>query len=184
MPILSATIRARKAQIFELLADYQKYADWTADTVHSVILAKEGDIVVAEFCSPELMEDKYVLEFVQSKPTLITYKQVDQYGSRGLTGSWSLTDSPDAGGVVLTGEMNFTTTLRRSYRNRRKVELVLQRRLDAIEQILSDSSSVQKEHPLESGKAVLGTEILGAVQHGDPLAICFLGQKYVLKKVR
>src|SRR5262245_63617539 len=102
MPTRSGQIRATPEELFAVLTDYGKYPDWSPDVVAAAVLVREGDIVVAEFQSPFLMDGKYILEFVPTRPSSIAYRQVDQHDSRGLQGIWTLSASAD-GVTVATG---------------------------------------------------------------------------------
>jgi hypothetical protein len=119
--------------------------------VSSSVLASEQDIVIAEFVSPYLFAEKYVLEFVQSKPASIFYNQVDPYGRVGLQGGWQLADAPDGNGVLVTGTMNLKTVFWRPFWGRSRVRRVLQRRLDAIRQLFSDAPPLRLDtSPLDA----------------------------------
>lgn len=175
MVILSAFIKATKEKVFDILSDYRSYADWTADVIDSTILAQDdlSGIVVAEFLSPALMDDKYVLEFVQLKPTSIEYKQVDQYGSRGLSGRWHIEETRGQPGVTITGEMNLKTSLWERSANKKRVKLILQRRLDVLHQTLTPPSPGEAE----------GLPNFEAIEDGEEFILRFLGHKYHVKKV-
>src|SRR5437016_2711766 len=108
MPTYSRVIPATMEAVFAVLSDYQNYPDWTPDVVAAAVLAREGDVVVAEFLSPFLTEKKYVLEFVHSRPRSIVYKQVDQFGTRGVQGAWHLEDAV-GGGTSATGTLDLKT---------------------------------------------------------------------------
>ena len=185
MAKLSALIKATRNEIFDLLTDYQNYADWTADVIESTVLAQEGDIVVAEFVSPELMTGKYVLEFVHSKPHSIVYKQVDQYASRGLKGSWHLADSPAGEGIIVTGTLNLKTGVLELFSNRKKVHLILQRRLDAMSQLFPDASSAKAgKSTVVRDESVHVQEVFASPQREEEFTVWLLGHKYYVKKVR
>lgn len=166
-----------KEQIFKVLTDFAYYAEWMPDIADSTILAQEGDIAVAEFFSPELMEEKYQLEFVCSKPDSIIYKQIgifEETGkpSLGLSGSWEIIDSTEGSGTVIIGEMNFKT-------NEKKTNLILQRRLDALQQMFSlTTTSTQECNPISA----LGTQILETMQN-EEIIVWIPGYKSIYKKV-
>jgi hypothetical protein len=138
MASASILCKTTRKEVFELLTAYERYPEWVADVVHASVLSREGDIVVVELCSPWLMTDNYVLECVHAWPSSIVYKQVDQYGDCGLRGCWQLDEAP--GGVVVAGELILKAGLRSWFSRRRKIALVLQRRLDAMQQVFSHRS--------------------------------------------
>ena len=143
MAVLFALFDVSKEEIYETLVDYARYAVWTADVTEAAVLDRESDIVVAEFVSPELLEEKYVLEFVHSPSVSIIYNQVDQFDGQGLRGNWQLEDSSEGRGCVLKGEMHLRTHVWQHFSNEKKVELILQRRFDALQQFCSGSPSDQ-----------------------------------------
>jgi len=133
MPTRSRQIPATLEELFAVLTDYEKYVDWSPDVVGAAVLVREGDIVVAEFQSPFLLEGKYILELVHSRPTSITYRQVDQHESRGLQGTWMLAAATGSAGTVVTGQMEFRTDLWKRTADRRRADRVLHRRIDALQ---------------------------------------------------
>src|SRR5437868_1073851 len=136
MVTLSRVIRASADELFAVLSNYANYRDWTPDVVESAMLATEGDIAVVEFRSPLLSDEKCVIEFVQSKPSSIVYRQVDQYGTRGLRGSWHLAPAGNRSNeTTVTGTMAFRAGAWWTRANGRRAGLILRRRLDALEQL-------------------------------------------------
>lgn len=133
MPTRSRSIQATPEELFAVLTDYEKYIDWSPDVVGAAVLARESDIVVVEFVSPFLIEGKYILEFVHSRPSSITFRQVDQHDSRGLQGAWTLSPATDTAGTLLSGQMEFRTDLWKRHSDRRRADRVLQRRIDALQ---------------------------------------------------
>ena len=141
MPTESRQIHATPEELFAVLTDYDRYAEWSPDVVASAVLVREGDVVVAEFQSPFLMDGKYILEFVHSRPSSITYRQVDQHDSRGLQGTWMLSASPGSAETLVTGQMEFRTDLWKRASDRRRADRVLQRRFDALQAHMSRGGS-------------------------------------------
>jgi hypothetical protein len=149
MPTLSIRTGATKEQLYSLLTDYVRYVEWTPDVTEVTLLAYEGDIAVVEFCSPELMPETYQLEFVQTKPTTITFKQNGLYQetgqwNRGVYGRWHLADASDGHGVIVTGTLCRETTFWQQRRNRRQSHLILQRRLDVMAQLFPSTEATPK----------------------------------------
>ena len=165
-----------KEQIYKVLSDFNSYVEWMPDIAESTVLAQEGDIVIGEFSSPELMEEKYQLEFVCSKPTSIIYKQIGIFEETGshslcLSGNWKIIDSPNGKDTIIIGEMKFKA-------NAKKATLILQRRLDALQQKCLLSTT-----PTEESKPILALsqQIINANQH-EEVIVWFLGSEYVVKK--
>ncbi len=147
MSRLTIRTEATKDQVFALLTDYERYFEWAPDVTEVTLLADEGDIAIVEFRSPELMPETYQLEFVQTKPTTLAFKQQGIYQENGrpdhgLHGSWHLMDGPDGQSTIVTATMSRKTTVWQGRDNRRQSHLVLQRRLDAIQQLFSPTSAM------------------------------------------
>lgn len=178
--LVNATIE----QVYAVLTDYEGYADWAPDVVSATVLAKEGDIVVAEFYSPELMDDPYQLEFVHSKPVSIIYKQKGIFektgrSERGLTGTWSVANAPDNQGVRVTGVMRLQGPFRHSFTNKKIVSLILQRRLDVIQHMFDH---LQPEQDLDILPQGMGREILDGLSGGETQEIWLYGSKFSLTR--
>jgi ribosome-associated toxin RatA of RatAB toxin-antitoxin module len=161
MPTASRQVHAAPDDVFSVLADYEHYVEWSPDVVAATVLASEGDIVVAEFLSPFLVEAKYVLEFVHSRPSSIIYRQVDQYESRGLQGSWLLTATADTSVTLVTAQMDYRTEIWRRAADRRRAERILRRRFDALQAHMSNAAkrgeATAAVEPRESEPALFDT---------------------------
>jgi len=178
MATLSCTLSAPLDKIFGVLSDYANYPLWAPDVVSATVLAREGDIVVAEFESPFLTEKKYVLEFLLVPPTAIAFKQVDQFGERGVRGRWDLKQARDGTGTVVTGSMSVRAEMRKLLINRRRARLIVRRRLDSLKEVFpADGDAVGRgsegpaDHPL-----------LRAITAGEPTTVSWQGMKYVVTK--
>jgi ribosome-associated toxin RatA of RatAB toxin-antitoxin module len=178
MATAAAVISATKEQVFAVLSDYQSYSDWTADVAESTILAQDAasGVVWAEFFSPELMGSRYQLELtVISRPNELEFHQIDidrEPGeTRGLTGRWRITEA--AGGLRVDGEMNLKRGFWKQRADEARARLVLQRRLDALQQMFAPASEAATE-----------TGLLPSIQGEDELAVWILGQRYLLRKSR
>jgi hypothetical protein len=166
-----------REQIYNVLTNFNGYAEWMPDIADSTVVAQEGDIAIADFSSPELIEEKYQLEFVCSRPTSIVYKQIgifEETGklSSGLYGSWDIIDTPEGTGVTISGEMNYKANTKMS-------DLILQRRLDILLQMFSLPTTDEAENRPFSA---LEAQIAETFQT-EEFAIWFLGSKYLYKKV-
>ena len=177
----SVSIEATKEQVFSIITDYGRYAEWAADCIHSQVLLKEEDIVVAEFTSPELMGGIYQLECVHTPPTSVIYSQIDQHGSKGLSGSWEITESDDDSGIILTGEMRLKTKFWKNLGNRRKTNMVLHRRLESIRDEVSYTYGSPEVS--EGTEIVAKKKIAEVARRGENIEVWFLGEKYELRKI-
>ncbi len=189
MPTSQICVDASKEQIFDLLTSYEHYVDWTPDVVAATLLAREGDIAVVEFESPELMPGKYQLEFVHARPTSIVFRQKGVYearghDSRGLWGQWQLSDVPDGQGVIVSGSMALNLPLWRRSERRRNVEIVLQRRLDVMQHLFTPYPIAPDEALSQSEQQLVNAMVLAADTSPDTaLTLWFHSSQYVIQKV-
>jgi uncharacterized protein YndB with AHSA1/START domain len=94
---IDATVRLKvgRAEVFNRLTDYPRLADWLPGVESARILAREGDVVVAEVAAPGLGAPRRVLELVHSPPGLAHFTRVDQYRGEGTSGTWELIADDD-----------------------------------------------------------------------------------------
>jgi hypothetical protein len=170
MAMRQILVQATKEQIFKLLTDYERYAQWAPDVAEAVVLAREGDVAVAEFDTPYWMRGRYQLEFVHVEPCAIMYRQQGQYdiswGRRlGLHGSWRLSEPPQGAGVLVTAEMTVTAAPWRALTYRRLADLVLQRRLSVLQHLFQPASA-DLSHGLSKPQQQLLQDL--AIASGQP----------------
>jgi ribosome-associated toxin RatA of RatAB toxin-antitoxin module len=175
----SMTLHAPAEDVFAVLADYQRYVEWAPDVVASAVLAKEGDIVVADFLSPFLTDEKYVLEFVHSKPHSITYKQVDQYGARGVQGSWRL--DPQGGDTMVTAHLDYREALWHRTVSRRRAQLILDRRLDSLATRLPGAAARGEEREFGDTER---SKLFEALAQGEAFTVWSPRARYVVTRVK
>lgn len=178
MPSNSCVVGAAVEQVFGVLSDYANYPMWAPDVVSATILAREGDIVVAEFCSPFLTDKKYVVEFLHGRPSSIVYKQVDQFGERGVQGEWRLERAPDGSETTVHGSLLVRAEMTKTLLNRRRAGLVLQRRLDSLRELFAPAAA----GPPAARRGLAADPVVEAVAKGEAAVVCWQGSRYVLTK--
>ncbi len=89
---IEATVRLKgnRDEAFDNLTDYPHLCDWLPGVEFARVLAREGDVVVAEVSAPGLGAPSLVLELVHSPPGLAHFTRVDQYRGEGTSGTWEL----------------------------------------------------------------------------------------------
>jgi hypothetical protein len=163
--------------VFNALSDYASYQKWMPGVLFSQVLAQEGDIIVAEFVWPLLLEEKVVLEFIHLPPESVIYHQVGQDRRRGLSGRWDLSPAPDGLGTVLAGTIRLRTGLRRAWSNGKKVRSALAQSLEAIaRRVLGEGTPNRPE------EVVARKKILEVVKRPGGLEVWFAGDVYWLEK--
>lgn len=101
----SIPIQAPGSEVLTVLRDYDSYVYWMPDIVCSKVLAKEGDITVAEFLYSGGKGHRCILEFVDNGQDLIQYGPAGEADSLGLRGEWELQESSSSEGVLLVGRI-------------------------------------------------------------------------------
>lgn len=127
----SCYIRAPKQVVYPVLTGYRKYQTWIPDVVRSRLLAREGEVAIAEFISPPYGHEKLLLEFVESPPTSIQFTQVDRFRKGGFFGRLDLEPAAEGEGAMVHGQLGFQGSWRRMG-CRRQLRQVLERTLEAL----------------------------------------------------
>lgn len=97
----SLYIKAPRRVVYSALAGYRQYESWVPDIVRSRLLAREGELAIAEFLAPPYGNDKLLLEFVESKPDSVVFNQVDRLRQDGVFGRVELKEAPDGSGTMV-----------------------------------------------------------------------------------
>jgi ribosome-associated toxin RatA of RatAB toxin-antitoxin module len=166
----SARIDIPAPALYALLTDYDSYSEWVPEITYSRTLAKEGDIVIAEFKAPRYSSGKLVMELIHSPPESVMFSQTDRYRERGLSGRWDLTEAEGGGAVTLQGRMSVKTDFY-DFSSRKKTRNALAGLLAAI------AERARQPGPDESPK-----KILTVVKRGQDLRVWLQGETFELIK--
>lgn len=169
-------MRGTREQVFAVLAEYASYADWMPGVTSAAVLHREEStgIVWAEFLSPALRPDKYVLEFVESPPGAIAFHEVGTYRARGLAGEWALEPAGD-GEVRVRGALRWRTSPWRRLADRRVAGALLHGQLAAVQEAVALARG-------ESGAAGPGQVVLDVIERDGTIEVTFRGQRYELRR--
>ncbi len=127
----SAFIRAPQRVIFSVLTGYRQYEMWVPDVTRSRLLAREGELAIAEFIAPPYGREKLVLEFVESPRDSVVFTQVDRFRQDGVFGRFELAAAEDAAGTMVTATLGARVGLRR-LGCRKRLRRVLARTMEAL----------------------------------------------------
>ena len=72
------------------------------DVTRSRLLAREGELAIAEFVAPPYGHQKLDLEFIQSPRDSVVFTQVDRYREDGIFGRFELAAAVDGSGTMVT----------------------------------------------------------------------------------
>jgi len=169
---------ASRDLLFAVLTDYDRYREWLPGIEQSRVLAREGDIVVAEFKATHYGPERVALEFIHSPPVSIRYSQVEHYGKPDIAGRWELNDPAEGSGVAVKAAIRLNTPLF-TFRSRRLMRASLGEALAALAKRSTELAAGEvAEAPTERRK------ILEVLRRPEGLEIWYLGESYMLTKAR
>lgn len=159
----SAFVRAPQEVVYSALTGYRQYEQWLPDVTRSRLLAREGEVAIAELIAPPYGREKLVLEFVQSPPDAVVFTQVDRYRQDGVFGRFELTASEDGSGTVARAVLGARVGPHR-LTCRRRLRRVLDNALEALaDRTLKLLTSGLAEMPDQRAKlleiAIAGKEV-------------------------
>ncbi len=156
----SAYIKAPQPVVYSVLTGYRQYESWVPDVTRSRLLAREGELAIAEFLSPPYGLEKLVLELVESEPDSVVFTQVDQLRQDGVSGRFALAPADDDAGTMVDAVLGATAgVLRLGCRG--QLRRVLDRTLAALsDRALKLLASGLSEVPDQRAK-LLELEIAG-----------------------
>jgi hypothetical protein len=168
-------LHADRDEIFDRLTDYPRLAEWLPGVESARVLAREGDILVAELAAPGLGVPSLVLELVHSPPTLATFTRVDRYRGAGTSGTWELVADDDVvelrvrlrPGPVFSGA-----------RGRKRLRTGLDRALEAIREGIENIASQPEPEGEEEGRR----KILEVTRRGDTVVVWHRGRVFELPR--
>ena len=156
----SAFIRAPQRVVFSVLTGYRQYEMWVPDVTSSRLLAREGELAIAELIAPPYGDEKLVLELIQSPMDRVVFTQVDRYRQDGIFGHFELAGADDGSGTLVQAELGARVGLLR-LRCRRRLKRVLENTLEALaDRALKLMTSGLAETPDQRAK-LLEIEISG-----------------------
>jgi hypothetical protein len=168
-------LQADRDEIFDRLTDYPRLGDWLPGVESARVLAREGDIVVAELAAPGLGAPSLVLELVHSPPGLAQFTRVDQYRGEGTSGTWELT--PDDDGVELRVQLRPGPAFSGA-RGRKRLRAGLEHALEAIRRGIEKASSQLEPQAEVEGRR----KILEVTRRGDTVVVWHRGKVFELPR--
>jgi len=172
---IEATVRLKcdRDEAFERLTDYHNLRDWLPGVESARVLAREGDVVVAEVKAPGLGAPGLVLELVHSPPGLAHFTRVDQYRGEGTSGTWELIDED--------GEVALQVRLRpgpsfAGARGRKRLRTGLENALAVIRRGLNERTAEPEIEAEVEGRR----KILEVTRRGDTVVVWHRGKVFEL----
>jgi uncharacterized protein YndB with AHSA1/START domain len=175
---LEATVRLKgdRDEAFNCLTDYPRLCDWLPGVESARVLAREGDVVVAEVRAPGLGAPGLVLELVHSPPGLAHFTRVDQYRGEGTSGTWELIEEDD-------GEVELRVRLRpgQSFagaRGRKRLRAGLEKVIEAIRHGLEEKTAEPEIESEVDGRR----KILEVTRRGNTVVVWHRGKVFELRR--
>ena len=160
----SAYVRAPREVVYRILTRYDLYSTWIPDITASRLLAREGDVAVAELVCPRYGRGKFVLELIETPATAVAFSRVDHHRVE-LTGGWRLAEAHGGDHVVARAALRIDgrpheVFLRRAMRD------VLERTVEALVE-----RAALVEAALEAGEVPPGEPILDLTHSGESVVV-------------
>jgi ribosome-associated toxin RatA of RatAB toxin-antitoxin module len=95
----SAVIPGDPELVYEILTDYDSYCEWMPLIAESRLLAKEGDLALAEFELTRPRKEKFVIESIHTRNTMVLIRTIS---GKVPINQMEWTISPSAQGVAVS----------------------------------------------------------------------------------
>jgi len=170
---IEATVRLKcdRDEAYDRLTDYPRLSDWLPGVEGARVLAREGDVVVAEVKAPGLGAPGLVLELVHSPPGLAHFTRVDQYRGAGTSGTWELVE--DDGAVELRVNLRPGPSFAGA-RGRRRLRSGLEEALKVIRRGLNEKTAEPEIKAEVDGRR----KILEVTRRGDTVVVWHRGKVF------
>ncbi len=172
----SATVACDAGLIYDVLTDYESYAEWLPLVVQSKTLAREGDLAIAEFELATRQKDKFDFECIHTRNKMVLWRTL---GGRLpiAQAEWTITGSGNSCEVTLavTGRFHWGQFLPgvSGFLNPKQCIKALQSQLSTF---MPETSTPDIAIRNEAGERILE---LAETEDG---IICWIrGKKYILQ---
>jgi len=168
-----ASLPCEPSLVFELLTDYDCYFEWVPQVSRSKLLAREGDLALAEIEFAQPFPDKLVFECIHDKNRSVLARMISGKIPVGKV-EWTIAPAGDRSqvSVVVEGKPDWHWVLPRY----RKL-LNAQQYIAALQgQVAAYSSEL-----VLSGEN--GETILDLMETSEGMVLVYRGQKYTLQPV-
>ena len=172
---VAARVPGTREELYAILADVGRYSAWVPGVDHSSILAREGDVAVAELRGRRFGDRAFNLELVYSPPAAITFRQIDSLDRSEISGQWQLGDTePGVPSPVVRVRLRLRLEMSLFGLGRRRASTALRTGLDALAARRRHLASARPSAAVERHK------VLEIVRHEGGLKVWYLGESYVI----
>ena len=169
----SATLRCDPSLIYEILTDYDAYADWLPGIAQAKSLATEGDLAIAEFHFTAPRKERFVVECIHTRNKMVLWRKIE--GNVPISQiEWEITSSGAGQGQVSlavsgAGSFNPFHAGPGKFLNASR----------AVKALQGQTASFVPELGIADGS---GEKILELSETDDGIVCWIRGKKYVLKE--
>ena len=158
--------------LYEVLTDYDGYAEWLPKVAQSKFLAREGDLALAEFEVNVPPKERFVVECVHTRNKMVLWRTIG--GNIPIWQvEWTITASGEnKADVSLVATRKFHWNI---FRSKYRSFLEPKKCMTALQ---SQISAFLPELAVADGE---GAKIFELVETGDGVVCWIRGKKYVLK---
>jgi hypothetical protein len=171
----SVRLKCDRDEAFDRLTDYPRLCDWLPGVETARVLAREGDVVVAEVKAPGLGAPSLVLELVHSPPGLARFTRVDQYRGEGTSGTWELKE--DDSGIELCVRLRPGPDFAGA-RGRKRLRAGLENTLETVRRGLNEKT----DEPEIEAEADGRRKILEVTRRGNTVVVWHRGKVFELPR--
>lgn len=168
-----ASFPCEPSLIFELLTDYDTYLEWLPLVTQSKLLAREGDLALAEISVQQPVEDKLVFECIHDKNRSVLMRAISGEIPVGKI-EWS---------IVSEGGQTAVRVALEGKPDRRWLLPSYRKLLDADDYMAALKGQVASFNPEASVSGPDGEVLLDLLETEDGMILIYRGQKYRLTPV-
>ncbi|GAA0470102.1 SRPBCC family protein [Streptomyces stramineus] len=142
----SITIEATPAEVMAVIADFDRYAEWTGEVKQAEVLAKDDQGRAAQVrlvLDAGAIKDDHTLAYTWPEPGVVSWSLVKSQMLRQLDGSYSL--EPEAGGshTKVTYQLTVDVKIPMLGMIKRKAEkVIIDRALDGLKQRVESTKAL------------------------------------------
>ncbi len=175
---VSARLEGSRDELFAIVADLPSYSRWLPGVERSSVLAREGDVAVAELRASRWSDRTFNLELIQSPPGAVAFRQIDSLDRPEISGRWQIGETTPGVGAS-TAEvllrLRLETPLFATFA-RRRMRAALRAGLDAL--------GARRRHlsVARPASAAGRLKVLEVVREADGLKVWYLGDSFRMPK--
>ncbi len=175
----SARLEGSREELFAIVADAGRYAGWVPGIEDSSVLAREGDVAIAEFRA-RWGDRTFNLELVQSPPDVIDFRQIDSLGRPEISGRWQIGETePGVGATTVLVRLRLSLeTPIFGLGSRRRMRSALRAGLDALG---ARRRGLAASRPEAAGDR---QKVLEVVREAGGLKVWYLGESFYMPRDR